>query len=45
VADFRLDVALREACEDDLKDSCGTNLKEMDGDEKLKLKGLQCLQV
>lgn len=30
VADFRLDTALREACESDLKDTCGTTLKEMD---------------
>lgn len=30
VSDFRLDTALREACEDDLKETCGTSLKDMD---------------
>lgn len=44
VADFRLDTPLRDACEDDLKDSCGTSLSDMDGDERLKASGLNCLQ-
>lgn len=44
VADFRLDTPLRDACEDDLKDSCGTSLTDMDGDERLKASGLNCLQ-
>ncbi|GLI60743.1 hypothetical protein VaNZ11_002971 [Volvox africanus] len=44
VADFRLDTALREACESDLKDTCGTTLKEMDEDDNLKKSALNCLQ-
>ena len=28
--DFRLDTSLREACEDDLKETCGAALKDMD---------------
>ena len=44
MADFRLDVALRDACESDLKNTCGTTLEEMDNDEKVKLQSLNCLQ-
>ncbi|KAG2435442.1 hypothetical protein HYH02_011942 [Chlamydomonas schloesseri] len=44
VSDFRLDTALREACEDDLKDTCGTSLKDMDEDDKVKKTALNCLQ-
>lgn len=35
VNDFRLDTVLRDACEGDLKDTCGTTLEEMDGDDKV----------
>ena len=44
MADFRLDAALREACEGDLKDMCTLSLEDMDGDEKAKARGLHCLQ-
>lgn len=44
VSDFRLDTALREACEDDLKDTCGTSLDDMDNDDKVKKTALNCLQ-
>ncbi len=37
VNDFRLDTALRDACESDLKDTCGTTLEEMDADDKVRL--------
>lgn len=43
VADFRLDTALREACETDLRESCGTTLKDMDEDEKTRRTALNCL--
>jgi Golgi apparatus protein 1 len=42
--DFRLDTALRDACESDLKNTCGVSLEDMDSDEKIKKKGLDCLQ-
>ena len=44
VTDFRLDTALREACESDLKDVCGRALEEMDNDDKVKKTALNCLQ-
>lgn len=44
VNDFRLDIALREACEADIKDTCGTSLVDMDKDDKVKERGLNCLQ-
>lgn len=44
VQDFKLDSALREACEKDLKDTCGSTLDEMDNDEKVKTTALNCLQ-
>ena len=45
VADFRLDTALRSACEGDLQAVCGVSLKDMDGDEDTRLTGLNCLQA
>ncbi|GFH19709.1 uncharacterized protein HaLaN_16706 [Haematococcus lacustris] len=44
VADFRLDTAMRDACASDLEDTCGLTLEAMDGDEKLRRTGLNCLQ-
>lgn len=44
VQDFKLDAALREACETDLKDTCGSTLEEMDNDDKVKTTALNCLQ-
>lgn len=44
MADFRLDVALRDACESDLKNTCGTSLEEMDNSDSVKQTGLNCLQ-
>lgn len=44
VADFRLDTAMRDACESDLKNTCGTTLEEMDNDDKVKRTALNCLQ-
>ncbi|MEW5310424.1 MAG: hypothetical protein WDW38_002223 [Sanguina aurantia] len=41
---FQLDVALREACEADLKETCGTTLQEMDDDPKVKRTSINCLQ-
>jgi len=44
VNDFRLDVALRDACESDIKETCGSTLEEMDTDDKVKKTALNCLQ-
>eukprot|EP00798_Chlamydomonas_sp_ICE-L_P019058 gene19058-25661_t len=44
VADFRLDEALRNACEVDLGDLCGISLEAMDEDNNVRDRGLQCLQ-
>eukprot|EP00798_Chlamydomonas_sp_ICE-L_P010076 gene10076-7973_t len=44
VSDFRLDEALREACEEDLSDLCGATLETMDDDAKVHKTALSCLQ-
>ncbi|KAG1672451.1 hypothetical protein FOA52_013237 [Chlamydomonas sp. UWO 241] len=44
VADFRLDTPLRDACETDIQDTCGSTLAEMDQNEKTKTTTLNCLQ-
>lgn len=36
VSDFRMDNAMRDACESELKDTCGATLEEMDADEKVR---------
>lgn len=44
VGDFKLDIALRESCEDDLADVCGSTLTEMDNDDSVRETALNCLQ-
>jgi Golgi apparatus protein 1 len=44
VSDFRMDTALRDACESELKDTCGSTLEDMDSDDKIKKSALNCLQ-
>ena len=44
VKNFKLDTALRDACEDDLKDQCSVSLKDMDDSDSVKRMGLNCLQ-
>jgi len=46
VADFRFDIAVQQACEEDLKTTCSTSIGEMEKDETglKKTSGLNCLQ-
>jgi hypothetical protein len=41
VGDFKLDTALREACEDDLKDSCAATLEQVRGRARFGVRAVQ----